>query len=369
METFKVNDCLVVFKIKQANLSSIFDNANALLRRDANTHEHKLTNWNLLKLDSSTGYECRILGSVIPGTSNIQFKFCLIPTDYQYPPGGTGRASDPYLLSSFEGRGRGLPSHGYANSYSGLTKHHQHEAIWISLNGGDNIFFNKNCSSATWSCETSMSKEDMGDSVTFLIWIKSQKKISSGEEKALNQLSEMYEQQINCDVHFHFQDKNNQIGAHISILSMRSPVFSAMFQNYMMKEAKTRKVDIQDIQMNIFKELLNYIYSGRTSTPFTEATALDLFVAADKYDISDLKDECVFFLQLCIRIDNAIKLMVWAQLHSAQELIESTLEFTANHAKKICEMEDWENLTAKFPVLCVLATRRIVENVPDADSE
>ena len=367
MEKKKVNDCLVVFK-------SIDRYSNRIA---STCDEDKCIDILALNIDSNTSYECAISRSIIPGTSNIQFELSLSP----YKRVARGRASDTYHVQSdsnsedrdlfFCGRGRGLllQDDEYANSYPGSTKYHQHEAIWISLNGGENVFFKKHYM-GQWRCETSVSEEDVGDSVTILIWIESQKNIRPGEEKALNQLSEMYEQQINCDVHFNFQDKNKKVGGHVTILSMRSPVFSAMFQNHMMKEAKTRQVNIEDIQLDIFKELLHYIYSGRTSTPFTEATALDLFVAADKYDISDLKDECVFFLKLCIRVDNAIKLMVWAQLHSIQELIESTLEFTAKHAIKICAMKDWEDLTVKFPKLCILATRRIAEKnqiVPDWD--
>ena len=41
---------------------------------------------------------------------------------------------------------------------------------------------------------------------------------------------------------------------------------------------------------------------------------------ADKYDIDDLKEECVDFLLSCIRMDNALDLMVYAHLYSIMQL-------------------------------------------------
>lgn len=48
-----------------------------------------------------------------------------------------------------------------------------------------------------------------------------------------------------------------------------------------MVEAKTGQVFIKDILPNIFKEMLHYIYSGRTATGLTEITAQPLYVAAE----------------------------------------------------------------------------------------
>ena len=130
MEKKKVNDCLVVFKSINTYLPDIVD--NALLMRDIRTDTEKpleklIYAYSLLVLniDSNTSYECDISRSVRSGTSNIQFEFSLSP----YQRVARGRASDTYHNKHFfseGGRGRGLLSQdGYANSYSGLTKHHQ----------------------------------------------------------------------------------------------------------------------------------------------------------------------------------------------------------------------------------------------------
>ncbi len=145
-------------------------------------------------------------------------------------------------------------------------------------------------------------------------------------------------------------------------LEVMSTVFAAMFKHDM-QESKTRQVKIQDIKPDIFKPLLHYIYSGRICEPLSETSAQPLYVAADKYDISDLMKECVRFLFSRIRVDNASNLMVWAHLHSVDTLTNAALNFTGQHGKEICSLKDWEELTKNYPELSVLAVRRILECV------
>jgi speckle-type POZ protein len=206
------------------------------------------------------------------------------------------------------------------------------------------------------TCETTNPNE--WNSLTCLLWLEFDI-FSGGERNALKQLTELYVQQNQCDVQFNLQD-DQHIGGHSHILVARSPVFAAMFQREMM-EKKTGQVSIQDIQPDIFKQLLHYIYSGRLPLLLTETTAQRLFEAADKYDIGDLKEECVSFLLLCIRVDNVINLMAWAHIHSVDELKEETLKFTSFHGKEISLLEDWENLTKNYPEVCLEATRSIIE--------
>jgi speckle-type POZ protein len=182
-----------------------------------------------------------------------------------------------------------------------------------------------------------------------------------GEKNALKQLTELFVQQNLCDVQFNFEN-DQHIGGHSHILVARSPVFAAMFQHEM-KETKTGQVSIQDIQPCTFKQMLHYIYSGRLSLPLTETSAKRLFEAADKYDIGDLKEECIDFLLTCINVNNVINLMAWAHIHSVDQLTEETLKFTSLHGKEISKQRDWENLTKNYPEVCLEATRRIIDQM------
>ena len=157
--------------------------------------------------------------------------------------------------------------------------------------------------------------------------------------------------------------KNGEsVGSHVNILSSRSPVFAAMF-THDMKETITRQVKIEDIQPDIFKQLLYYMYAGQLEKRMGRKSAKLLYVAADKYDIEDLKNECVCHLTTSIHLYNVLDLMTWAHLHSIEDMKETALVFMSIHGKEICKQRDWESLTKNYPDLCVIATRRIMENM------
>ena len=71
-----------------------------------------------------------------------------------------------------------------------------------------------------------------------------------------------------------------QFRAHKVILATRSPVFAAMFE-HPSKENMTGIVDIADIEVNVFKELLRYIYTGQVPSLRMDEVAAGLLAAAD----------------------------------------------------------------------------------------
>ena len=59
----------------------------------------------------------------------------------------------------------------------------------------------------------------------------------------------------------------------------RSPVFAAMFEHEM-EERKRNRVDITDVDHEVLREMLRFIYTGRA--PNLDKMADDLLAAADK---------------------------------------------------------------------------------------
>jgi speckle-type POZ protein len=128
-----------------------------------------------------------------------------------------------------------------------------------------------------------------------------------------------------------------------------------------MQEAKTGKVSIKDFDLETFRELLHFIYLGRTSEPLDASKAQPLFLAADKYDILDLREDCSRKLLSSMQLCNAIELMIWAHNNSVDHVKEAALEVVVRNGKEICLQQDWEMLTIIHPELCPLATRRMME--------
>jgi speckle-type POZ protein len=184
-----------------------------------------------------------------------------------------------------------------------------------------------------------------------------------GEMKALKTLTDyFYFQQANWDIKFEFEDGQHICG-HKNILSARSPVFAAMF-SHDLKETSTGRVRIEDFQLEIFKELMHFIYLGRTQEPLKNDNAQPLYEAADKYDIVDLKQDCGRFLLNKICLENAIDLLIWADHNSANEIKEEALKLVVSNGKAISKTKEWEQLTKNYPDLCITATRRMLDLTP-----
>ena len=67
--------------------------------------------------------------------------------------------------------------------------------------------------------------------------------------------------------------------AHKAILAARSPVFAAMFQHDL-AEKKQNRVDITDMEPEVLREMLRFIYTGKA--PALDKLDADLLAAADK---------------------------------------------------------------------------------------
>jgi hypothetical protein len=233
--------------------------------------------------------------------------------------------------------------------------------VWVFANS-EKYFLKKSSDSNCWKSEFFHLdiQDSMNSSSIFLeIWIKFNP-FDVREMSAHQNLADyLFVEQTNCDVKFCFDD-GRQIGGHKRILSARSPVFAAMFKHDM-QEAKTGKVSIKDFDLETFRELLHFIYLGRTSGPLDASKAQPLFLAADKYDILDLREDCSRKLLSSMQLCNAIELMIWAHNNSVDHVKEAALEVVVRNGKEICLQQDWEMLTIIHPELCPLATRRMME--------
>eukprot|EP00731_Ephydatia_muelleri_P004136 Em0002g312a len=138
------------------------------------------------------------------------------------------------------------------------------------------------------------------------------------------------------------------IKAHKAILTARSPVFRAMFENNM-KEAAENCVEITDIDPLIVQEMLSYMYTG--TAPKVEKMAA-LLQAADKYDLKQLKAICEKELISQLSEENVSATFKLAHRYSATQLKAKCTGFMAIHtphlvSKYICpEYRDGEDDSA-----------------------
>ncbi|GBM38726.1 Speckle-type POZ protein-like B [Araneus ventricosus] len=143
------------------------------------------------------------------------------------------------------------------------------------------------------------------------------------------------------------------IPAHKIILSARSPVFAAMFANPM-KESRENEVDITDVDVSVLRALLVYMYTGKTSD-LTSTSAADLLLAAEKYQLRDLKTVCSHYMMLTVSFQN-----VWSLLVLGDLLSEDLKSFAVDYICNTCgEMsvsegtEEWKALLIEKPDLAL----------------
>ena len=78
---------------------------------------------------------------------------------------------------------------------------------------------------------------------------------------------------------FTFVIGGKEFAVHKAILAAQSPVFAGMFEHEMREQIESR-LELTDVEVEVFEQLLRYIYSGKV--PEMDKFALDLFVVADK---------------------------------------------------------------------------------------
>jgi speckle-type POZ protein len=171
----------------------------------------------------------------------------------------------------------------------------------------------------------------------------------NGVDQCVTRLERLFEDMTLSDVTFNIGER--QFKAHKCILASNSQVFMAMFE-HPTKENITNQVVIEDIEPEVFQELLRFIYTGRLSSPLTlDTMATRLFVAADKYLLDRLKSECEIHLLRRMSADNCIEFLklVSEQIHPADNLKQGAIDFFRRFPGEIMSTDGWKKTKKEHP--------------------
>ncbi|XP_057339877.1 speckle-type POZ protein-like [Microplitis mediator] len=157
---------------------------------------------------------------------------------------------------------------------------------------------------------------------------------------------DLYESELGSDVELIVQEEKFQ--AHKLVLMVRSPVFRAMLTTDM-KENREKTVTIKDMNSEVFKSMLEFIYTDEVSD--LDDVAEQLLEAADKYQIPTLKEICAESLCKSVTIDNASRLLALAHLHNAKEMLEYISKFIVINAIHVVKTEEYKTMTELHPSL------------------
>ncbi|XP_031218873.1 TD and POZ domain-containing protein 2-like [Mastomys coucha] len=142
----------------------------------------------------------------------------------------------------------------------------------------------------------------------------------------------------------------HEFRAQKAILAARSPVFRAMFQHEM-KESLTNCMEIHDLDPQVFKEMMGFIYVGKAPQLHNHSMATGMLAAAHKYVLEGLKVLCEEALCRHLSVENAAHTLILADLHSTKQLKTQALDFITLHASKVCGTSGWKSMLKSHPYL------------------
>jgi speckle-type POZ protein len=165
---------------------------------------------------------------------------------------------------------------------------------------------------------------------------------------AIDCSSELMTHLVNLFDDMQFSDVNFNVGgriflAHKVILTTRSQYFAAMFK-HPTKENSTNQVKIEDIEPEVFDQLLRFIYTGRVPLDKLQTMAAELFIAADKYLMDELKMKCENYLLNQMSPDNCVILLLHGDLNYPAEYMKKAAKFFRRFPSQAMATDGWKKM-------------------------
>jgi len=133
---------------------------------------------------------------------------------------------------------------------------------------------------------------------------------------------------------------------HKVVLAVASPVFKTMLTSNMQEEINN-EIKIDDIKPEVMTELLEFIYTGRSSN--LDQFSTDLLIAADKYGIVSMKMLCEEILINSLGLENCFSLLIMSDT-SSPNIKKSALKFVIENKESI-KFDELELELAEHPSL------------------
>ncbi len=172
----------------------------------------------------------------------------------------------------------------------------------------------------------------------------------SGE--LISHLEQLFDGMKFTDVVFNIGTR--QFPAHKSIMAARSEVFAAMFQ-HPTTENLTNQAIIEDMEPEVFQEMLRFIYTGRLNLATMKTMAVGLLIAADKYLLIKLKTVCEKYLLRQMSPVNCVELILRNDLLNPPEHLKKSIKKAAQSFQRlqseVMATTKWEKMEEENPKL------------------
>ncbi|GJM97720.1 hypothetical protein PR202_ga14669 [Eleusine coracana subsp. coracana] len=158
-----------------------------------------------------------------------------------------------------------------------------------------------------------------------------------------------------------FVVSGERVAAHRCVLAARSPVFmDELFGD--MKETAAREVEVEDVEADVFRALVQFIYTDALpeeldldddeDTSTGKAMAQHLLAAADRYGVERLKGLCEDMICADISVATAAASLALAKQHGCQKLKAKCMDFivaTPANLRAVVVTEGYKHLMESCP--------------------
>ena len=147
---------------------------------------------------------------------------------------------------------------------------------------------------------------------------------------------------------------------HKAVLSCRSEVFKTIIRNKSLteKQAAVMEINENDFNSETMEQVLFYFYHG--SVKDNEMINTDLLRAADKYEVVGLVDICADNLESNLSMENALDVLVAAELTNQKALFESAAKFVKEKPGKKKKTGAYKEMAEKdTKIIAIVMTKML----------
>jgi len=153
---------------------------------------------------------------------------------------------------------------------------------------------------------------------------------------------------------------NTKFECHQLFLTTRSPVFKAMLTSAKKEKNRTNEIQVDDIKPEVMAELIEFIYTGKSSN--LDKFAMDLLIAADKFQMDALKELCEKKLLTTLGIKNCFSLLLMGDKYSPN-IKKYALKFAIENRESI----KFEDCLADHPSLMTEILKEVFAKGDECD--
>jgi len=144
---------------------------------------------------------------------------------------------------------------------------------------------------------------------------------------------------------------------HSALLAAKSKFFAATFDTPMV-ERKQMEVTIKEVEPDIFKKVVRFIYEGELEFAVEEELA-GLLDAADRFDMEELKARLAEQVEPLVEVSTVVAVATLATRYHAEELAGRCVAFIHEHGVVVGEEELAESPALAIAIIKEYQARKV----------